>query len=138
MFVKWWVEIYALNFSYWTNFLCQVDLQVAMVAEEVVAMIIGMTMAMTAVVQARLEALVVPLDVVAVMIGLTTDGALVPALASGATVEDLRNLENRPLVSPILNLHNYFSSFLFSLDIMGVIFSRYDFQLNLQKPILFF
>lgn len=95
----------------------KVDLGVALVAVEVV----GMTVAMTAAVQAHQEAIVVPLDVVAVMIGLTTDEAmvlvlvllpvlvpllvLVPvlALASGATVEDLQSLENRPLNLPLLD-----------------------------------
>lgn len=107
----------------------------ALVAVEVV----GMTVAMTAAVQAHQEAIVVPLDVVAVMIGLTTDEAmvlvlvlllvpvlvpllvLVPvlALASGATVEDLQSLENRPLVSRSLQIHVYQYLFVFLVFLLG-------------------
>lgn len=85
--------------------------------------VVGMTVATTAAVQAHPEAIVVPLDVVAAMIVLTTDEAMVlvlvlvpvpvpvpvPALASGATVEDLQNLENRPLVSRSSQIHITFS-----------------------------
>lgn len=96
--------------------------------------VVGMIVATTAAVQAHPEAMVVPLDVVVVMIGLTTDEAmvlvlglglvpglvlvpvpvLVPVLASGATVEDLQSLENRPLVSRSSQIHVHQYLFIFS------------------------